>query len=481
MRFTPVFAALLVLWGSTANAAPIGALPEDDVLGYLEQLVQWQSAAAALEPTSMNSTREVIYQDSLHQNALKALQGGFKFARLQAGMQVTAEAPTAGEEVTPRQRMQARAKETEAAVTELQARLKAKNLSPAQRQSLEGRLKLAQAKQQLFATVVTNMANASTTDAKGLAGKINNLAREIPDLTTENAKLPARAEASAGTTTTVVTAPAAPQAATILSLSSALFDTVRKQRDLKDFASQTEALELKSRDLMKPLRTELDAITGNDINTPIDAQVTSFKQIGAVLLPLGETMISVRASKAALADWQNALEKRLRTLGIQLGVKLTLLGAMLSVPLIVGEFIRRMIGRYLVDPKRKRWAHTARRVVVGVAIVFVLLMNFVSDFGSFATFAGFLTAGLAVALQGVLMSLVAHFFFYGRYGVRPGDRVNVSGVNGDILQIGLLRFYLRELSVNDTGEWQANGRIVSFPNSILFQPTGFYKYVGEVP
>ena len=65
--------------------------------------------------------------------------------------------------------------------------------------------------------------------------------------------------------------------------------------------------------------------------------------------------------------------------------------------------------------------------------------------------------------------------------MRPGDRVNVSGVNGDILQIGLLRFYLRELSVNDTDEWQANGRIVSFPNSILFQPTGFYKYVGEVP
>jgi small-conductance mechanosensitive channel len=111
-------------------------------------------------------------------------------------------------------------------------------------------------------------------------------------------------------------------------------------------------------------------------------------------------------------------------------------------------------------------------------VVFVLLLHFISDFSSVVTFAGFITAGLAVALQGVLLSLVAHFLFYGRYGVRAGDRVNVAGVTGDIVQIGMVRFYLRELHSNAQGVLEPTGKVVAFPNSILFQPSAFYKYVG---
>ena len=84
-----------------------------------------------------------------------------------------------------------------------------------------------------------------------------------------------------------------------------------------------------------------------------------------------------------------------------------------------------------------------------------------------------------MALQSVLLSLVAHFFFYGRYGARAGDRVNVAGVTGDIIQIGMTRFYMRELTSSDQG-FKPTGKIVAFPNSILFQPAAFYKYVETI-
>lgn len=103
------------------------------------------------------------------------------------------------------------------------------------------------------------------------------------------------------------------------------------------------------------------------------------------------------------------------------------------------------------------------------------MVNFISDFSSFATFAGFLTAGLAVALQSVLVSLVAHFLFYGRYGVRIGDRIHVAGVTGDIQQVGMLRFYVRELEEGKAG-LKPTGKLVAFPNSIVFQNVAFYKY-----
>ena len=63
--------------------------------------------------------------------------------------------------------------------------------------------------------------------------------------------------------------------------------------------------------------------------------------------------------------------------------------------------------------------------------------------------------------------------------VRAGDRVTVSGVTGDIVQIGLMRLYMRELKDAENG-YQPTGKIVAFPNSILFQPSAFYKHIDRV-
>jgi small-conductance mechanosensitive channel len=107
--------------------------------------------------------------------------------------------------------------------------------------------------------------------------------------------------------------------------------------------------------------------------------------------------------------------------------------------------------------------------VIGV----VALFGFVTEFGSLATFAGILTAGIAVSLQTLILSGVAYFFFIGRYGVRVGDRVTVAGVTGDVIDTGLFRLYLMELG--GTRQLQPTGRIVVLANSVLFAPTGFFK------
>jgi small-conductance mechanosensitive channel len=113
--------------------------------------------------------------------------------------------------------------------------------------------------------------------------------------------------------------------------------------------------------------------------------------------------------------------------------------------------------------------------VIGVLLGLVILVGLVTEFGSVATFAGILTAGIAVALQTVILSGVAYFFFTGRYGVRVGDRVTVGGVTGDVIETGLFRLYLMELG--GTQKQRPTGRIVVFSNSFLFQPSGFFKQV----
>jgi small-conductance mechanosensitive channel len=114
---------------------------------------------------------------------------------------------------------------------------------------------------------------------------------------------------------------------------------------------------------------------------------------------------------------------------------------------------------------------------MGFLVGVVLIMGFVSEFSSLATFAGFVTAGIAVGLQAILLSIAAYFFVIGRYGIRVGDRISVAGVTGDVIDIGLVRLYLMELA--GTGiELYPTGRVVMFSNSVLFQAaTPLFKQI----
>jgi small-conductance mechanosensitive channel len=111
---------------------------------------------------------------------------------------------------------------------------------------------------------------------------------------------------------------------------------------------------------------------------------------------------------------------------------------------------------------------------VAIAVLLTIVLSFVTEFGSLATYVGLLTAGIAVALQNVILSVVGYFFLIGRYGIRTGDRVTLGGVTGNVIDIGLVRIYMAEL-VEVDGELHPTGRIVVYSNSILFQPSALFK------
>src|ERR1700722_6834276 len=115
--------------------------------------------------------------------------------------------------------------------------------------------------------------------------------------------------------------------------------------------------------------------------------------------------------------------------------------------------------------------------VVGFLSFIVILFGFVTQFNSLATFAGFITAGIAVGLQTILLSVAAYFFIVGRYGVKVGDRITVSSVTGDVIDVGLVRFYMMELAGSGV-EMNPTGRVAVFSNAVLFQAgTPLYKQI----
>jgi small-conductance mechanosensitive channel len=103
------------------------------------------------------------------------------------------------------------------------------------------------------------------------------------------------------------------------------------------------------------------------------------------------------------------------------------------------------------------------------AVVLTIIgISFATEASSFATFAGLLTAGVAVAMQSVLVSIVGYFFLIGKYGLRVGDRVQIANVSGEVIDLGLVRLHLMELGP----QHGPTGRVVAFANSVVFQAAG---------
>jgi len=117
-----------------------------------------------------------------------------------------------------------------------------------------------------------------------------------------------------------------------------------------------------------------------------------------------------------------------------------------------------------------------RKIVLWCIVVAIAASTFATELGSLATFAGLITAGLAVAMQSVLVSVVGYFFLIGKYGVRVGDRVQIGNVTGEVIDLGLVRLHLMELS--GQGSQSPTGRVVAFANSIIFQASsGLFKQI----
>src|SRR5207302_6023428 len=105
--------------------------------------------------------------------------------------------------------------------------------------------------------------------------------------------------------------------------------------------------------------------------------------------------------------------------------------------------------RYIADASRRRLLLTLRNIVVTTALTLVIVFHFASELTALVTALGFAAAGIAFALQNVILALAGYFAMLSPDGIRVGDRVSLQGpfghVNGAVVEIGCVRTPLRAL------------------------------------
>ncbi|NJL70484.1 MAG: mechanosensitive ion channel [Candidatus Competibacteraceae bacterium] len=143
------------------------------------------------------------------------------------------------------------------------------------------------------------------------------------------------------------------------------------------------------------------------------------------------------------------------------------------------KIIQRSLGSYVQDSSSR---YASRKVVtfVGYIITFVLaIVVFRDALGNLAVIVGAATAGIAFALKEVIVSLAGWFgVTFGDF-YKVGDRIQLGGIKGDVIDVGFARTTLMEL-----GEWVKGdlytGRIVRVANSFIFTEPMF-NYSGDFP
>ena len=193
------------------------------------------------------------------------------------------------------------------------------------------------------------------------------------------------------------------------------------------------------------------------------------KLLGAIMLPLREESALLHRYAADLQGWTRAVD---REIGQAFrGLALQLVGVAVALAAIfVGSLLWRVAAvRYVTNAYHRRLLLTARHVVVVTAIALVLVFRFMSKLTALVAALGFAAAGIAFALQIVILAVAGYFSMVAPNGIRVGDRVSLQGpfgyVHGEVIEIGVVRTRLQELS----GEpLHPRGRILVFPNSVAF-------------
>jgi hypothetical protein len=198
------------------------------------------------------------------------------------------------------------------------------------------------------------------------------------------------------------------------------------------------------------------------------------KLLVAVVLPRREEVALARRFASDLKGWNEVINRE-SWQALQ-GLALDLLGVVAALAVImVGSVLWRIaVVRYVTDAGRRRLLLTARSVIITVAIALVLIFHFTSEMAALVTALGFAAAGIAFAFQNVILAVAGYFSMVAPNGIRIGDRVSLQGpfgyVHGEVAEIGFVRVKLNELG----GEpLRPTGRVVVFPNSVVFTGTFF--------
>lgn len=472
-----------------AQSAPQTPRPLPDaphILLFLDRTLAWSHRVDA-QADLVDQPTDILYLNDNRHLSRQIVTLSFEAAKAEAQLVAGTASVTPAAGTNRMQRMARRAADAaellrseEARLADLRRRLASS--IPADRARLEAavaegesRVAMATSRNESVSGIVGFANEASGNGSGDVLSQINALEQTI---STAAAPIPPAARRAASTS--------------VVGLIGDLLRLHQKDNALRSAIGAADAPQREARALSAPLNPLLSQtrqrsdvlMNAPETNDPaellrrkaaLDALTARSRTLSAAMVPLAKRRILLDTYKANVGRWRSSVVEQYQENLRRLLYRGIILGILLLIVVGIAVLWRRVTFRYVADAKRRHHFLLIRRIVLLLLVVAIFTATFASDFSSLTTFIGLVTAGVAIALQDVILSLAGYFVMIGKYGIRAGDRVRIASVNGDVVDVGLVWIYLMELETRGSDQLPT-GRIVEFPNSVVFERSaGIFK------
>ncbi len=135
---------------------------------------------------------------------------------------------------------------------------------------------------------------------------------------------------------------------------------------------------------------------------------------------------------------------------------------------LVSTIVRGALNKAVTDNALRYKAKKVVSLLSYILLIFLAIVSFTGNVQYFTIAIGLFTAGLAFALQEVILSLAGWLAIVASKIYQTGDRIELNNVKGDVIDIGITKTTLMEI-----GEWvksdNYSGRIVQVSNAFVFK------------
>ena len=190
-----------------------------------------------------------------------------------------------------------------------------------------------------------------------------------------------------------------------------------------------------------------------------------------LLTSLDERVSDRRQLAEVYGKWSEVIASQATTVLHAGLLSITTVIIILLLLVFVDQWLERLVGRTKLDRRQVETLRSVARVslqILGIVVILLLLIGMPTQLG---TMLGIVGAGLTVALKDFLVAFIGWLVLMGKNGMRLGDWVEINGVSGEVIELGMFHTVLLE-----TGNWtdagHPTGRRVTFTNS--FAISGHY-------
>jgi hypothetical protein len=230
------------------------------------------------------------------------------------------------------------------------------------------------------------------------------------------------------------------------------------------------------------LKTEVAGLDDKTVGESSSKRIDRLRQISAqknIQSILNDRLGAQQQLAALYGRWGEQVEIQRKIVVHLILQSLAWIAAICMLVIVAGWALQLALEKMVRDPRQKQTLKTVLNLGTQLVGLLLILLTIFGVPGQMPTILGLATAGLTVVFQDFILAFCGWFVLMGPNGVRVKDWVEIDGVGGEVVQLGLFRTWLLE-----TGNWTANGhptgRRVSFLNGYAIRGKYFnFSTVGQ--